>query len=95
MLWRWPGHLAAGLVAEEIVESVDFANTGCALAGLAPMETTDGRDISSLLQGDRGEMHRIGCYDSAQAVTPYHHAVNADGKTHFGRIRTLRGGNYI
>jgi len=59
-LWRWPGHVAAGHVAEEIVEAVDVPPTLCVLAGLEPLETADGRDLSALLSGGRGEVHRIG-----------------------------------
>ena len=59
-IWRWAGHLRAGHTAEEIVELVDIANTLCTLAGIDPMETADGKDISHLLQGEDGRVHRIG-----------------------------------
>ena len=178
MLWRWPGHAEAGHVAAEIVETVDLANTLCALAGLDPMETADGKDISHMLRGDTGEVHTIGVtefpwsrsvrkgkwrlvyyppemfaddypdgfgelydleadpwemtnlypdpahagvvrelerdltdwlvtttrpatahplpsYVSDQATTRYGHTVNADAKTHFDRLRELRGRNYL
>ncbi len=64
-IWRWPGRFPAGRVAEEIVETVDFVPTICALAGLDPMETTDGKDISHLLTGGRGEVHRVGVTEFA------------------------------
>ena len=64
-IWWWPGRLAAGHVADEIVETVDMVPTLCALAGLPPMETADGRDISPLLRGGHAEMHRIGVTEFA------------------------------
>ncbi|MBI3986790.1 MAG: sulfatase-like hydrolase/transferase [Lentisphaerae bacterium] len=59
-IWRWPGHFKAGIAAREIVEAVDLAPTLCAAAGLPPLLTADGKDLSSLLAGRRGEVHRIG-----------------------------------
>jgi arylsulfatase A-like enzyme len=58
-LWRWPGHFKAGHVATELVESVDLVNTLCALAGLERLETVEGKDISSLLRGERGDVRRV------------------------------------
>lgn len=65
MIWRWPGQFKAGHVAEEIVETVDLANTLCALSGLAPMETADGKDISHLLRGESGAVRPIGVTEFA------------------------------
>ncbi len=59
-IWRWPGHLASGHVAEEIIETVDVSATLCALAGLEPLQTSDGHDITALLQGQHAEIHSIG-----------------------------------
>jgi choline-sulfatase/uncharacterized sulfatase len=59
-IWRWPDRFPAGRVVTEIVETVDTANTLCALAGLAAMESADGKDISPLLLGQTGEVHRVG-----------------------------------
>lgn len=64
-LWRWPGNFKAGHAAREIVETVDLANTLCSLAGLELMQTSDGRDISHLLRGEKGEVHRIGVTEFA------------------------------
>ena len=50
-IWRWPGHFPAGHVAGELVESVDFAATVSALAGVVALETGDGHDLSLLLRG--------------------------------------------
>ncbi len=65
MIWRLPGKFKAGHMAEEIVESVDFVNTVCALAGVDAMETADGKDISHLLRGESGEVHRVGVTEFA------------------------------
>jgi choline-sulfatase/uncharacterized sulfatase len=59
-IWRWPGHFEAGHVVREVVETVDLANTLCALAGIEELETADGRDISALLRGDAGDSERLG-----------------------------------
>ena len=64
-LWRWPGRVKAGHVAKEVVETVDFANTLCALAGLDPLETADGQDISPLLRGEPGDPSRLGVTEFA------------------------------
>ena len=64
-IWRWPGCFKAGHTAREIVETVDLANTLCALTGLDPMETADGADISHLLRGETGEVHRVGVTEFA------------------------------
>ena len=58
-MWRWPGRFPAGRVADELVESVDFAATACALAGIETMETGDGHDISHLLRGGKGAVRRV------------------------------------
>ena len=58
-IWRWPGRFEAGHVAEELMETVDVSSTLCALAGLDPMETSDGKDISHLLRGKSGDVRRV------------------------------------
>ncbi|MBD3422028.1 MAG: sulfatase-like hydrolase/transferase [Chitinivibrionales bacterium] len=65
MVWRWNGHLEAGHVAQEVVEAVDMAPTLCSLAGIPHLETADGRDISHLLRGKSGEVHKIGVTEFA------------------------------
>lgn len=65
MIWRSPGRVAAGYVANEIVETVDLANTLCAMAGLDAMETTDGKDITHLLKGNAGAVREIGVTEFA------------------------------
>lgn len=65
MIWRWPGRLARGHVAEEIVEAVDLTVTLCGLAGLDAMETSDGKDVAHLLRGERGEVRAVGVTEFA------------------------------
>lgn len=64
-IWRWADRFKAGHLAEEIVETVDLSATLCALAGLEAMETSDGKDISHLLSGKSGEVHKIGVTEFA------------------------------
>ena len=56
-LWWAPGRLPAGRTVTGLVEAVDTAPTLCALAGLPPMPTADGQDLTDLLLGrsDRGK----------------------------------------
>jgi choline-sulfatase/uncharacterized sulfatase len=65
MLWRWPGRLPAGHQVKEVVETVDVAPTLCALAGLEPLQTADGLDLSAMLQGGRGDPQRVGVTEFA------------------------------
>ena len=60
-----PGRIDAGGGVQEIVELVDIANTLCALAGVDPMETSDGRDLAGLLAGDESREERIGLTEFA------------------------------
>lgn len=50
-IWRVPGMAIAGTACDQLVESIDLAPTITALAGLPPMETVDGHDLSTLLSG--------------------------------------------
>jgi arylsulfatase A-like enzyme len=59
-IWRYNGQIKEGHVAEEIVESVDLSTTLCSLAGIDPLRTSDGSDMSALLRGENKEIHRIG-----------------------------------
>ncbi len=64
-LWSWKGRFAAGHVVPGIVETVDLSATLCALCDLEPMETSDGKDLSHLLGGESGEVHRVGVTEFA------------------------------
>ncbi|MDF1515331.1 MAG: hypothetical protein P1S60_16095, partial [Anaerolineae bacterium] len=44
---------------------VDIANTLCGLAGLDLLQTVDGKDISHLLAGKSGAVHKIGVTEFA------------------------------
>ena len=59
MLWWAPGRVKAGHVAHELVETVDVSATLCRLAGLEPMETSDGHDLSHLLAGGAGAVRQL------------------------------------
>lgn len=65
MIWRWPGHFAENHVSNQIVETVDFATTVCALAGLDPLQTSDGKNITPLLEGKDTKVHDIGVTEFA------------------------------
>jgi len=58
-IWRWGKGFKPGHVVEELVETVDVSATLCSLCGIAPLETSDGKDISHLLGGETGEIHDI------------------------------------
>ncbi len=64
-IWSWKGQFAEGHTAAEIVESVDLADTLCSLAGVERLQTADGTDLSRLLRGGSGEVHRIGVTEFA------------------------------
>lgn len=53
---RWPSHVPAGAVCDEVVSSLDILPTFAALAGRQPPEdrVIDGHDIQGLLRGDPG-----------------------------------------
>jgi choline-sulfatase/uncharacterized sulfatase len=59
-IWRWPGQIQAGYTAKEVVETIDFTQTLCRLIGIDPMDTSDGQDITPMLQGKSGSESRIG-----------------------------------
>ena len=65
MIWWGPKYMEAGYVADEIVELVDISTTLCHLASIDPLETSDGKDMSSLLRGEKGEIHHIGVTEFA------------------------------
>jgi len=73
MIWRVPGVSVEGSVSRQFVESVDLASTLPALCGLPAMETTDGKDITSLLQGDQEAVR-----DCAVTENPWSKAIRWD-----------------
>ncbi|MFP4355631.1 MAG: sulfatase [Phycisphaerae bacterium] len=52
--FRAPG-LGRGKTVDHLVEAVDVSATLCSLAGLEPMETSDGCDLGALLSGESDE----------------------------------------
>jgi arylsulfatase A-like enzyme len=66
-IWRWPRRFASGRMITEIVEAVDTGPTLASLAGLDPMTWADGKDIRSLLEGECGEIHRVGVTENPWA----------------------------
>jgi choline-sulfatase/uncharacterized sulfatase len=64
-VWRWPGRIAAGHTVEGIVETVDMSTTLCSLAGLEPMVTSDGNDLSHLLRGGSEPVKQLGVTEFA------------------------------
>jgi arylsulfatase len=66
LIWRWPGAIRSGEVIGEVVETVDIANTLCALTGLPLMETADGQDLSAVLcDGAEAPTDRLGVTEFA------------------------------
>lgn len=59
-IWRWPGRIQPNQARPEVVESIDLTATLCSLAGVEALQTSDGRDITPLLQGKSLEVHRAG-----------------------------------
>ncbi|MFC1677117.1 sulfatase [Planctomycetota bacterium] len=59
-IWRWKAHFKAGHVAKEIVEAVDMSTTLCSLTGVETFETSEGKDLKPLLEGEHKELHKIG-----------------------------------
>jgi arylsulfatase A-like enzyme len=58
-IWRWPDRIRSGHAADELVEAVDTSSTLCSLAGLDPLETSDGKDITPLLQGESSPVREV------------------------------------
>ncbi|MEQ8673599.1 MAG: sulfatase-like hydrolase/transferase [Aggregatilineales bacterium] len=59
-IWWSPERFKSGHISDEVIELIDVSQTICSLAGLSTLETSDGKDISPLLQGDEQEIHQIG-----------------------------------
>lgn len=59
MIWHVPGIGAAGGACDQLVENIDLAPTICALAGVEPMSTCDGHDLSPLLRGENAAVREL------------------------------------
>jgi len=57
-VWRVPG-TEGGRTVDAFIEHVDAPPTFCSLAGLPPMDTVDGVDISPLLRGESDSVKEV------------------------------------
>ena len=57
LVMRWPGHIPAGAVRDELLVNCDFMPTVLELAGLSAPEGVDGRSFASLITGQPYEPH--------------------------------------
>ena len=81
LLMRWPGHIEAGTIVEELVQNIDIAPTFLSL-GKAPVpEVMQGEDLTPLLYGIKPQQwrshvyyHFYESYDTTHAV-PKHEGV--------------------
>jgi choline-sulfatase/uncharacterized sulfatase len=58
-IWRVPEVTSPDSICHQLIEHVDIAPTLAALCALPPMETADGRDISTLLRGEEVPVHEV------------------------------------
>lgn len=65
MIWKYPKHIKADHICHEIAETVDVSTTLCQLAEVEPLLTSDGQDLSQLLQGKGQAVHNIGVTEFA------------------------------
>ncbi|MEZ4865355.1 MAG: sulfatase-like hydrolase/transferase [Caldilineaceae bacterium] len=57
LIWSWPGHFAAGLRSDALVELTDKAPTLLALAGQTPPTYMQGRSLLPILTGEADPDH--------------------------------------
>jgi choline-sulfatase/uncharacterized sulfatase len=72
MIWRFPDGVDAGVVNEDLVESVDTFPTFCDLAGLPTPDPVQGRSLTDALTG--GSIDR----DAVYCETPNHKTVRTE-----------------
>ncbi len=72
--FRLPGTIQAGRSVQRLVEAVDVSATLCSLAGLGPMETSDGADLTGLLTGESDEPIR----DVAVTECPWSKSIRTE-----------------
>lgn len=73
-LWRVPGRTRPGTVCDQLVENVDLAPTLAVLAGLPPMEASDGKDLTPLLAGEDRPLREL-----AVTENPWSKAIRWNG----------------
>ena len=59
MIWRVPEISKTGFVSDQLVENIDIAPTITSLCELPEMETTDGKDILSLIEGGKDPVREV------------------------------------
>jgi arylsulfatase len=59
MIWWGSEVVARGHACDELVELIDISTTLCDLAGLDPLETSDGKCISHMVRGESGAVREI------------------------------------
>ena len=59
MIWSWPDHFQSGHASQQLVELVDVSISLCQLADIEPLETSDGKNISHLLQEQEQAVREI------------------------------------
>lgn len=82
LIIRYPGHIQAGSVNEDLVANIDYAPTLLDLAGLAVPEEMQGESIKPLLEGNTPESWRTSVY-----YRYWQHILHRDVTAHYG-IRT-------
>jgi len=58
-IWSVPKVTGAGVVCSQFVENIDIGPTIAALCGLPPMETTDGKNLTDLLDGSDKQVRDV------------------------------------
>ena len=62
LLVRWPGHIQANSVEDEMVQNLDFAQTFLAAAGISSPEDMQGESLMPLLKGQKNNWSRESVY---------------------------------
>jgi arylsulfatase A-like enzyme len=59
MIWRMPDMRARGQLSDALVENVDIPSTLTTLCDLPAMDSTDGRDLSPILNGTANSIRKV------------------------------------
>lgn len=71
-IWRVPWLKQRAAVCDALVENVDISQTLCALAGVEPLQTSDGKDLSPLLRGEDATLRAIAVCEHPWSRAVYH-----------------------
>jgi arylsulfatase A-like enzyme len=85
MIWSWPGHFAAGLRSDALVELVDVAPTLLALADLPIPAEMEGRSLLPILTGEADPHHH-----REFVRTEYYDALDLPDHTYATMVRDAR-----